>query len=90
MGFTVVKMITTDIVTLCFSVAIYRLEGCSSMPSNLQLPLPRVTTKTLAQFAQCNDMISFIKEYRRINPGLSIEEAKADFAHFRKVLENRG
>ncbi|UCE56672.1 MAG: hypothetical protein JSV31_14860 [Desulfobacterales bacterium] len=55
----------------------------------LQLPLPKVTTQALAQFAQRNDMKSFIKEYRRINPGLSIKEAKADFAHFRNVLENR-
>jgi hypothetical protein len=56
----------------------------------LELPLPKVTTRDLSLFAKQNDMMAFIKEHRRINPGLSIEEAKADFAHFRKVLEKRG
>ena len=56
----------------------------------LELPLPKVTTKELSVFARRNDIMSFIKEHRRINPGLSIEEAKADFAHFRDVLEKRG
>lgn len=54
----------------------------------LELPLPKVTTRNLSIFAGQNDLMSFIKEHRRINPGLSIEEAKADFAHFRSVLEN--
>ncbi len=55
----------------------------------LELPLPKVTTKELSQFAHHDDMVAFIKEYRRINPGLSIEEAKVDFAHFRDVLAKR-
>ncbi len=55
----------------------------------LELPSPKVTTKHLSQFANQNDLIAFLKEYRRINPGVSIEEAKADFSHFRTVLENR-
>lgn len=56
----------------------------------LELPLPKVTTRNLSLFAKQNDLMAFIKEHRRINPGLSIEEAKADFAHFRSVLETYG
>jgi hypothetical protein len=41
-------------------------------------------------FAQRNDMLPFIKEHRRINRGLSIEEAQKDFAHFRAILAKRG
>jgi hypothetical protein len=53
----------------------------------LELPLPKVTTKELSVFAKDNDEISFIKEYRRINPGLTLSEAKNDFARFREILE---
>lgn len=55
----------------------------------LQLPLPKVTTKELSLYARQDDVISFIKEYRRINPGFTIEEAKADFNHFREVIAKR-
>jgi len=57
---------------------------------NLQLPLPKITTRELSLHARQNDIMSFIKEHRRINPGLSIEEAKTDFARFRDILDNRG
>ncbi|WP_145248882.1 hypothetical protein [Aeoliella mucimassa] len=53
----------------------------------LQLPPPKVTTKALSEHTFANDQLAFIKEHRRINPGLSIQEAKADFAHFRRVIE---
>jgi hypothetical protein len=56
----------------------------------LQLPLPKITTRELSQHAFDNDMVAFIWEHRRINPGLSIEEAKADFQHFRGLIESRG
>ncbi|MFO0812520.1 MAG: hypothetical protein U0796_04845 [Gemmatales bacterium] len=56
----------------------------------LQLPLPKVTTKALSQFAFVNDLLAFVKEHRRINPGLSHEDAKADFQHFRTIIERRG
>lgn len=55
----------------------------------LQLPLPKVTTKALSRFAYENDIVAFIKEHRRINPGLSLQEAKADFAHFCEIFEKR-
>jgi hypothetical protein len=53
----------------------------------LQLPHPKVTTKQLSTFAQKNNLVEFIKEHRRINPGLSIEETKVDFNHFRSIIE---
>jgi len=56
----------------------------------LTLPPPKITTKELSRSAQRNDKVAFIKEHRRINPGLSIEEANSDFAHFRRILEKRG
>ncbi|MGC4044350.1 MAG: hypothetical protein QM758_11180 [Armatimonas sp.] len=52
----------------------------------LELPPPKVTTRKLARFVRDNDLLSFIKEHRRINPGLSMKEAQEDFAYFRKVL----
>ena len=55
----------------------------------LELPLPKVTTQELSRHAQRNDLMSFIKEHRRINPGLSIEEARNDFHHFRTILTGR-
>jgi len=54
----------------------------------LQLPAPKVTTKPLAAFASQNDLTAFIREHRRVNPGLSMEEAKADFQRFREVLDS--
>ena len=55
----------------------------------LELPFPKITTKELVKYAFQNDLIAFVKEHRRINPGLSMEEAKVDFQHFTKILENR-
>lgn len=55
----------------------------------LELPPPKVTTKALAVYAKAGDLIEFIKEYRRVNPGLSIEEAKDDYRRLRAVLEGK-
>ena len=54
----------------------------------LELPLPKITTRGLSVHAKNGDLIAFIKEYRRVNPGLSIEEAKSDYRRFRSILEN--
>ena len=54
---------------------------------NLQLPLPKVSTPALTQYARNDDIVEFIKEDRRINPGISVEEAKADFKHFREIMK---
>ena len=56
----------------------------------IELPLPKVTTKKLSICARNNDLVEFVKEHRRVNPGLSVKEAQADFAHFRRVLEECG
>jgi len=42
----------------------------------------------LVLHARNDDLIQFVKEYRRINPKLSIQEAKNDFQEFRNILEN--
>lgn len=55
----------------------------------LQLPLPKVTTKELSTYVKQNDLVKFIKEYRKRNPGLSINEAKEDFAYLQDIL-NKG
>ena len=56
----------------------------------IQLPPLKVTTRILSQHAYNNDLIAFIKEYRRINPEISIKEARFDFRHFIKVIERIG
>jgi len=53
----------------------------------LELPLPKVSTKDLAMHAKQGDLIKFIKEYRRVNPGISYAEAKSDYLRFRSILE---
>lgn len=55
----------------------------------LQLPLPKVTTKNLLIFVKRNEIINFINEYRQVNPGLSISEAKADFAYLQQALNKQ-
>ena len=52
----------------------------------LELPPPKVTTKKLSEYANRNDLLAFIEEHRRVNPGLSITEAKGDFERFRSIL----
>ena len=52
----------------------------------ISLPLPKFTTKKLILCAENNDLIEFIKEFRRINPGLSISEAREDFQYCRNIL----
>ena len=53
----------------------------------LQLTHPKVTTKELSTYVKQNDIIKFIKEYRKRNPGLSINEAKEDFAYLQNILK---
>ena len=54
----------------------------------LELPLPKITTKALSRFAQENDLLAFLKEHRRINLGVSLAEAREDFAHFRAIIDS--
>ncbi len=54
----------------------------------LQLPQPKITTRILSQAIFENDLLTFIREYRRVNLGLSIQEAKADFTILRKRIDN--
>jgi hypothetical protein len=43
--------------------------------------------KFLMEYPQ---LIPFIKAYRKANPDLSIEEAKADFRYLKKLKKNPG
>lgn len=54
---------------------------------HIQLAFPKITTQELNLCAHRDDLISFIKEHRRVNPGTSHEEAKKDFKFFRAVLK---
>jgi hypothetical protein len=40
-----------------------------------------------SSFGLSRDLIKFIKEYRRVNPGISFAEAKSDYTRFRSILE---
>ena len=53
----------------------------------LELPPPKVTTKALSDCVSNDNQLEFIKEYRRVNPGLSIKEAKLDYIKLRSILE---
>jgi hypothetical protein len=53
----------------------------------LQLPLPKITTKALSAAVFANDQIAFIREHRRINPGLAIDEAKKDFVLLKSKVD---
>ncbi len=44
------------------------------------LPLPKITTPKMCEYATADDLLSFISEYRKVNPGLSIQEAKDDYS----------
>ena len=56
---------------------------------DLELPAPKVTTRALSELAHQNDLIGFIKEHRRVNPGVSLEEAKTDFGFFRHKIDGQ-
>ena len=53
----------------------------------LDLPHPKITTKLLVKCAHENDLVGFAQEYRRVNLGTSLAEAREDFAHFRRILD---
>ncbi|CAN0347120.1 unnamed protein product [Ectocarpus sp. 4 AP-2014] len=55
----------------------------------LQLELPKVTTREMTKLAYANDMVGFIKEHRRVNPGLSLSEARLDYADFQGVIHKK-
>lgn len=52
------------------------------------LPYPKITTKALVDAVHEDDVIAFVKEYRRVNPGTSTQEVKEDFSTLRQHVEN--
>lgn len=55
----------------------------------LDLPHPKRTTKALVDYAYDENLVGFISEYRKINPGVSIAQARDDFARFRELITQR-
>ncbi len=53
---------------------------------DFNLPHPKLTTKVLLDCVYTEDLSGFIKEHRRINPGLSMQEAKEDFTLMRNLV----
>lgn len=49
----------------------------------LQLPLPKLTTRLLSEAVYADDLLGFVREHRRVNPGLSLREAREDFESLR-------
>ncbi|MCP4146132.1 MAG: hypothetical protein GY757_00140 [bacterium] len=54
-----------------------------------KLPLPKMTTTEMCRCVSEDNLLPFIKEYRRVNPGSSIEEAKKDYALMREKIEGK-
>jgi hypothetical protein len=52
----------------------------------IQLPHPKITTRTMISWAKAGNLMEFIKEYRSVNLDLPLTEARADFAFIRKGL----
>lgn len=52
-----------------------------------ELPLTKTTNQKLNDLANKNDQINFIKEHRRVNPNLSLKEARNDFLYLRNKLK---
>ncbi|UUO07944.1 hypothetical protein M4951_06415 [Blastopirellula sp. J2-11] len=55
---------------------------------DFQLPSPKVTTRELTNFAYEDNLVAFVKELRRANPGVSITEAQGDFYRLRDMIES--
>jgi hypothetical protein len=51
------------------------------------LPHPKITSQALMDAAHEDDVIAFVKEYRRVNPGTPIQEARENFSTLRKYVE---
>jgi hypothetical protein len=54
----------------------------------VRLPSPKVTTQELREHAIKDNFVSFVAEYRKINPGFTIGEAEKDFHHLQSVLND--
>ena len=50
------------------------------------LPDPKVTTLKMNQAATSGNLVDFVSEHRRVNPGLSIQEAREDYELIRSKI----
>ena len=51
------------------------------------LPHLKVSSQALMDHAHSNDLGQFVLEHRRLNPDLSLAEARADFARLRQLID---
>jgi len=53
----------------------------------INLPQGKKSNENLSIYAANNDEAKFLKEYRYLNPTISMVEAKSDFENYRSILE---
>lgn len=55
----------------------------------VELPAPKLTTPAMVDAVHDDELVAFIRESRRVNPDVSIAEAKLDFARLRRLVAGR-
>ena len=50
------------------------------------LPSPKETNQVMVDAAYDDNLVVFVREYRRVNPGISISEANSDFSNLRSLI----
>lgn len=53
---------------------------------HVSLPFPKVTTSRLVDAAHRADLLAFVEEPRRVNPGTPVSEAREDFSKLREAI----
>lgn len=53
----------------------------------IELPDPKVTTKSMMKAVESNKRTDFVREHREVNPGYVFSEAIADFDYLREKLK---
>jgi hypothetical protein len=50
------------------------------------LPGSKITSKLLSKLVIQNDLIGFLKEYRRLNPSVPLNDGREDFVYLKKLM----
>ncbi len=51
----------------------------------VELPAPKKTTSTMIDAVHAGDLVAFVRECRRVNPDVSMAEARVDFTELRRL-----
>ena len=54
---------------------------------HVRLPVSEAASRTLSHLARKNDLLAFVRDYRKLQPHRSIQEARADFARIRRIQD---